>query len=163
MRTGALRRIVLLHHAEAEAVAGGGDREWQLTAMGRVQATRLGAILRASHLLPDTVVSSPAPSALQTAKAAVQATRFRIAIHQDPALSGGGRDVLDCIERHALGPTVWVVGHNPGLQDAGMLMGDLWGNWRLNHASAAVFEVEQRPLGPGTARLRRVLNLDKGG
>jgi phosphohistidine phosphatase len=160
---GALRRVVLLHHAQAEPPqATASDRERSLTAMGKAQASRIGAILRASRLLPDAVVSSPAPRALQTAKAAVQATRYRIPIHQDPLLyEGGTQEVLECIERHALGPTVWVVGHNPGLQEAGILLGDLWGTWRLHGACAAVFEVEQRPLGLGAARLRGVFGMDR--
>jgi phosphohistidine phosphatase len=161
MRARSLACLVLLPHAESAAA--GADGERGLTPRGQEQASRIGAVLRSCQLLPDVVVSSPAPRALRTAKAAVQATRFRVPIQQDPALYDGSlHDVLDCIERHALGPTVWVVGHNPGLQEAGILLGDLWGDWRLNGASAAVFHVEQRPLGLGTARLHQVLGLNKG-
>lgn len=154
-----LRRIVLLRHAEAEPEdAAGSDHGRRLTPEGEAQAARIGAELRGVQALPDAIVSSPASRALRTAQLAAQAAAGKVPVERDAALyEASAHDVLACLERHARSPTVWVVGHNPALQEAARLLGAVRGDWGLGKACAAVLEVRSWPLGDGAARLQRLL------
>lgn len=154
--TGA-RHVVLLRHAKAEDEAAS-DFERRLTAKGQTQAARIGLALRNASLAPDAIVASPAPRALETARLAAQAAGAKAQVEEDAGLyEADAKAILSCIERHGLRPTLWVVGHNPGLQDAGILLGDLWGNWHLDKACAVAFELEAWPPAAGGARLVKLL------
>ena len=60
------RRLVLLRHATAEPGDGAADEIRSLTLAGRRQAGRVGAALRATDLVPELALVSPAVRTRQT-------------------------------------------------------------------------------------------------
>jgi phosphohistidine phosphatase len=112
-------RIVLLRHGKAQPPGPGPDRDRPLTAVGEEQAAAMGKHLAEQGLAPDRVVASPASRTLRTAHLAATAAGSRAPIVEDASLyEAEGRDVLAALERHTHPGTLWVVGHNPSLQDA---------------------------------------------
>jgi phosphohistidine phosphatase len=150
-------RIVLLRHAEAEEDAAS-DRARILTAKGEEQARRIGLALHGHGLGPDAIVTSPAARALRTAKLAAAAAHSSAAIEQDETLyEAGPEEVLACIGRHPQA-TVWVVGHNPSLQETARLLGGLPRAWHLDKGCAAVLDVDGWPPAPESTRLHKLLS-----
>lgn len=147
-----MRQLVILRHAVAEE-KGGGQRDYdrELTPRGRKDAAIMGRWLLRQDLVPDHVVTSPAPRALQTALGACEAMGIAARdVHQDAALYDIG--ALGLLHRLAALPAtarrVLLVGHNPGLEalavhltgdaglegdglaKAGIVVADLPDDWR---------------------------------
>jgi phosphohistidine phosphatase len=148
---------VLLRHGQAEPKRPlGTDRARPLAAEGQAQAASVGRALRAAGLLPDAILSSPAPRALQTARLAAQAAGSPAPIAQEATLyQAGVPDILAALARHAAaGPTLWLVGHNPGLEEAAAFLSG--SEVRLGVACAAILGQRLGSVGPwreGAARL----------
>ncbi|MEA3203854.1 MAG: phosphohistidine phosphatase [Thermoplasmata archaeon] len=128
-------RIVLLRHGKAQAHGEAPDLSRRLTALGEAQATAIGRRLRSHGLAPDVVVTSPAARALRTAQlAAAAATEpggaARI-VEEADLYEAEATDVWAVARRHPAA-TLWVVGHNPALEDAA--------GTRLGVACAAVLD-----------------------
>ncbi|MBV2366799.1 SixA phosphatase family protein [Streptomonospora nanhaiensis] len=153
------RRLIVLRHAQADALVGGPDHARTLTASGRDQARAAGARIAAAGLRPEHVLCSTAARTRQTLELAVRAFDPPPAVEYDDALySADVHTVLDLVSRTdpAVG-TLLVVGHNPTMaQLAGAFMADdpLTG---FPPAATAVIDLEVEWLyaapGTGTARL----------
>ena len=116
-----MRRLTLVRHARAEAgQPGGTDFDRHLDRRGLVEAADLAYRLAAAGLLPDIVLASPAPRALDTAQILARELRLPAGrLEEEPVLYLADPDVI--LERVRRLPVaachVLVVGHNPGISD----------------------------------------------
>jgi phosphohistidine phosphatase len=149
-----LRRVVLLRHAEAvTAEEAGSDFARTLTVRGQEQARRAGTLLRDRGLRPDAIVASPAARALRTATLAAAVAEFHGTIATDASLYDASADaILASIARHAHANVLWVVAHNPGLEDTGAQLAGL-AHWSLGKGCYGAFETLGWPPRDGHARL----------
>lgn len=147
-------QLCLLRHAHA-----GDPMKWSgpddlrpLTEKGRLQATRIGALLAASGQIPDTILSSPKVRALETARLAAAELSMSVEVVDE---LGGPLDLhtVDDIVRAAGGPRrLLLVGHDP---DFSALSAQLAGVSELPMRKAALIRLDAfLPLRPGTAVLR---------
>jgi phosphohistidine phosphatase len=123
-----------------------------LTEKGRLQATRIGALLAASGQIPDTILTSPKMRALETARLAAAELGMSVDI---VAELGGPLDLraVDEIVRAAGGHRrPLLVGHDP---DFSALAAELAGVSELPMRKAALIRLDAYlPLRPGAAILR---------
>lgn len=120
-------RLLLLRHAEAQAVAGGGDIERPLTATGRADARRMGAYFRKSGVAPDLVLVSPARRARETFEIVESELPSKPSSALEPSLHTASMSDLQALlaRAPAMVKTLLIVGHNPGLAEfANALSGD---------------------------------------
>ena len=112
-------RLLLVRHAEAGAPASDGDPERRLTAQGRVDAVRMGAYFRASCLVFDLALVSPARRARDTLDMILRELPHKPAYELEASLYNVGVDTLrDLLARTpASVKTLLIVGHNPGLRE----------------------------------------------
>jgi len=117
-------RLILLRHAEAAALSGGGDAERALTLTGRAQARVMGDYLASQNLMPDLAVVSAARRARETMKIALEDGDARLPILEEPRLYLAEPHVL--LELIRMTPSsvrcLLCVGHNPGFHDYAMQM-----------------------------------------
>ena len=111
--------LLLLRHAKSDWSVDMDDFSRPLKKRGRRAAKRMGRWLREQHLVPDTILSSPATRALATAQQVCKQLGIdESAIVCDPRLYEADALTLlavlktSCHERRVL-----LVGHNPGLED----------------------------------------------
>lgn len=122
--------LVLLRHAKAETPGATRDVDRQLTARGRDDAQAAGAWLDAQGLRPELVLCSPAIRTRQTwhavAVALAQANPAGGApeVRYERALYEGGRtELVDLLRAVPQAVTnVLIVGHNPTMSDASVLL-----------------------------------------
>jgi phosphohistidine phosphatase len=96
------------------------DHERPLNGRGRKDAPRVGAMLKASGLIPDLVISSDAVRASATAGAAADAAGYDGEVVRDRRLYlASPRDILSVLRgaRPHDADIVMIVGHNPGLEE----------------------------------------------
>ncbi|CAG7857090.1 hypothetical protein MCAMS1_01809 [biofilm metagenome] len=114
------RELWLLRHGKAERYDGFEDYDRRLKKRGKQDAARMGDWMKATGLLPDLVISSPAVRAIMTAKIVCDSLNIPSSqIQMEKRLYDEGlvrvKSVLaDCpakINR------VLLVGHNPELED----------------------------------------------
>jgi phosphohistidine phosphatase len=112
-----LSLLLLVRHAEAVARASEGDPERRLTAQGRADAARMGAYFRASGLVFDLALVSPARRACDTLDMILWELPQKPACELDASLYNADVDTLrDLLVRTpASVKTLLIVGHNPGL------------------------------------------------
>jgi phosphohistidine phosphatase len=112
-------RLILVRHAEAGAPASDGDPERRLTAQGRADAVRMGAYFRASCLVFDLALVSPARRARDTLDMILQELPQKPAYELEASLYNAGVDTLrDLLARTLTSvKTLLIVGHNPGLRE----------------------------------------------
>jgi phosphohistidine phosphatase len=112
-------RLLLVRHAEAGAPASDGDHERRLTAQGYADAARMGAYFRASRLVFDQGLVSPARRARDTFNMILRELPQKPACEFEASLYNAGVDTL--LELLAQAPgwvkTLAIVGHNPGLTE----------------------------------------------
>ncbi|MGY0505676.1 SixA phosphatase family protein [Luteimonas sp. e5] len=114
--------LLLLRHAEAEmALPGQADAERALSAHGRAQAVQAGHWLRDEQPSPDLLLCSPALRTRQTLDGVAAAgcrlppARFEPAIYE--ASLGQLLGVIeDARAAHVQARRLWLIGHNPGLE-----------------------------------------------
>jgi phosphohistidine phosphatase len=110
-------RLLLVRHAEAGAYASGRDPERRLTAQGRADAARVGVYFRATGLMFDLALVSPALRARDTLAMILRELPQKPASEFEVSLYNAGVDTLR--ELLAQAPsrvnTLAIVGHNPGL------------------------------------------------
>jgi phosphohistidine phosphatase len=87
-------RLLLVRHAEAGAPASEGDPERRLTAQGRADAVRMGAYFRASCLVFDLALVSPARRARDTLDMILQELPQKLAYELEASLYNAGVDTL---------------------------------------------------------------------
>ncbi len=140
-----MKRLLILRHAKAEKPQlGQADFDRPLTQRGRVDATRLGAMLTAIDHLPQAILASPAKRTRQTAELVAQASGVADEhIHWQPEFYHADlQTILDAVQ--TLPDTVdvaLVVGHNPTMEEFVAALAD----WR--ETAEPTFAVQIPPGG----------------
>jgi phosphohistidine phosphatase len=147
-------QLHLLRHAHA-----GDPMKWQgpdeirpLSAKGRGQAERLGALLAGAAFSPDIVLSSPMARALETAQLVAAPLGVNVATAE--VLAGRlDLELLDSLLKEFGDPErPLLVGHDP---DFSTIAADLVGVAELPLRKAALARIDvPRPLRPGAGILR---------
>ncbi len=136
------RRLVLLRHAEAmPPELGQHDHERALRERGRLDAVAMGSELSGQGWAPDLALVSTAARTQQTWALAATRIETSVAQRDEPALYGATfgtlQALLGAVAEDA--QTVWMVGHNPGIETAAAWWsGELV---RLRTAEAALLSV----------------------
>jgi phosphohistidine phosphatase len=120
-------RLTLLRHGLAEPSSAEGDYSRQLLPRGREQACQAGLALKDLALPPDQVLSSPAARALQTARCvmdqlALTPERLQLESRLYLATSDTLLELLD--QYGAAKAHLLIVGHNPGLSELALQLGN---------------------------------------
>lgn len=120
-----MRRLILFRHASADRAApGAADRERPLSERGRADAIRVGAYLARHSLIPKHVMVSPALRTRDTWKLAVAGLAAPVpAQPREPLYDATAAAIIDVIKTTPAGAgTLLIVGHNPGLHEAALLL-----------------------------------------
>ncbi|HEY8031944.1 MAG TPA: histidine phosphatase family protein [Methylocella sp.] len=114
-----MSRLFLVRHAEASTHAPEGDSQRPLTIAGQASAARMGAYFRASGLVCDLALSSPARRARETLAMILQELPQSPACQFEASLYNAGIDTLRDLLSQTSGwvKTLLIVGHNPGLAE----------------------------------------------
>ena len=113
-------RIYLVRHGEAVPEEdAGSDRDRWLSSRGREAARILGRLLREQNLVPDAIVSSPLPRAVQTAELIAQSIDYIGSIASWRSLEPSAMPRIAANNLPTIGVTVLVVGHEPCLSNLG--------------------------------------------
>ena len=109
-------RLIVMRHAKAGELPGGPDAERALTERGRRDSGSAGQWLRASGLVPDSVICSAARRARQTWRGVSAGLGGEVKVTVDPQLyQADEADLLEIIATTtpAAVSTLMYVGHNP--------------------------------------------------
>ena len=120
-----MRRLVVMRHAKAEAVAAT-DHARRLVERGRRDAADAGAWAREHGVLPDHAFVSDAARAHETWVAFSEAAGLDLEPQLEPGLYSAGPDSTLALLRTApeAAATVMVVGHNPTMAHLVHLLDD---------------------------------------
>jgi phosphohistidine phosphatase len=120
-----VRRLVVMRHAKAEAVAAS-DHDRRLTARGTRDAAEAGTWARSAGVLPDHAFVSTARRADETWSAFRSAAELDLEPELDAALYSAGPDAAIEVLRSAPSGarTVMIVGHNPTMAQLVHLLDD---------------------------------------
>ena len=116
-----MKTLLIFRHGKAEERAPGGDRDRALTPRGERDVVRVAHHLAANAGMPDSIITSDARRAYQTATIAAETIGFPGTVPAEPRLYNAGEDALVQLV-HALpdtADTVVLVGHNPGFERLG--------------------------------------------
>lgn len=120
-----MRRLLLMRHAKSSwATPGQLDFDRPLAPRGLKAASRIARYIADHGIAPDAVICSPARRTRTTLDLmlgilpAPEAVRYEKALYEGTAVALIGI-VRSSSDEH---PTVMVVGHNPGIQDAVLLL-----------------------------------------
>jgi phosphohistidine phosphatase len=150
-----------MRHAKAEpGVPGQKDFDRELAERGHADAQRMGRALAKLGDLPDTIVSSPAARAKQTAEDAARAMKFAGTIQFARSLYEAEGDawleVLRALPDSS--ESALVVAHSPGIDETGsLLIGASPGAFDVPTAGLIAFSdatERWRDIKPGNASLR---------
>jgi phosphohistidine phosphatase len=110
-----MHRLILMRHANA-APGPGRDRDRPLSAVGRIDAARMGRALAARGLRPDRALVSAATRTRETWDLLHDALGD-VEVHHEAALYNAGADVLRRFVETAEDEVgcLMVVAHNPGI------------------------------------------------
>lgn len=114
-----MKTLLLMRHAKSSwAEAGQPDFARPLNERGQGAAPVMGRFLRRQGLKPDTVVSSPAERARQTATLVRAAAQLDCDLRFDARIYEASAAELQAVVKELAEParTVLLVGHNPGLE-----------------------------------------------
>ncbi|MGZ4970606.1 MAG: SixA phosphatase family protein [Methylobacter sp.] len=113
------RELLLLRHAKSDWAVEMDDFSRPLKKRGRRAAKQIGRWLREQHLIPDTILSSPAERALATAQRVCRQLDIdKSAIIYDPRIyEADALTLLSVLKTGGHGRRVLLVGHNPGLEN----------------------------------------------
>ena len=120
-----MRRLLLFRHAKAErSEPGMEDRARRLVERGRADAAMIGAYLATHALVPDRVMTSPSARTQETWKSAASSLRRAPAATIIDALyDATPHTIVEVIKKaEPTAATLLVVGHNPGLQAAALML-----------------------------------------
>jgi phosphohistidine phosphatase len=120
-----LRRLLVLRHAKAEAVAAT-DHDRRLTARGRADASEAGRWARGAGFLPDHAFVSTAARVIDTWQAFRTGADLALEPTLERALYTAGTDgALEVLRTApAEAATVMVIGHNPTMAQLVQLLDD---------------------------------------
>lgn len=115
-----MKTLLVLRHAksswrESELA----DHDRPLNKRGKLNAPRMGELIRAEGLLPDLILSSSAKRALKTAELVAEASGYdgEIQVSRD-LYAAGPEEFIEALASLETGyDTILVVGHNPGLEE----------------------------------------------
>lgn len=115
-----MKELLLLRHAKSDwADSSVQDHDRPLNERGRLDASRMGKVIRKYNVNPDIILSSTAKRALKTAKAVRSAAHTRAEIVACPELYLAEANIY--IERlQQLASDIkrpMIVGHNPGMEN----------------------------------------------
>lgn len=137
-----MKTLLILRHAKSSWEQSGlGDHDRPLNGRGKLDAPRMGNLLRKEDLVPELIITSSARRALKTAELVAEAAGYETALEVTRNLYHAGPEnyyevlsgVDDSIER------VMVVGHNPGMEE---LVEELAGQYeRIPTAALAQIEL----------------------
>jgi phosphohistidine phosphatase len=131
-------RLMLLRHAKSEKAEGGmSDHARRLNARGKTDAPVIGAYIAHHALTPDLVLVSTAERARQTwERVAAALSKPPRVVHEERLYNAGAEAIIALVKTTAPAVrTLLVVGHNPGLHEAGRRLiasGDVEARERLN-------------------------------
>ncbi|MGZ5008204.1 MAG: SixA phosphatase family protein [Methylobacter sp.] len=113
------RELLLLRHAKSDWAVETNDFSRPLKKRGRRAAKQIGRWLREQHLIPDTILSSPATRALATTQRVCRQLDIdESAIIYDPRIyEADALTLLTLLKTGGHGRRVLLVGHNPGLEN----------------------------------------------
>ncbi|MEA2537894.1 MAG: phosphohistidine phosphatase [Chloroflexota bacterium] len=153
----AMTQLHLLRHAHAGNPMKwrGPDEDRPLSAKGRRQAERLGALLAAVEFTTDAIVTSPKARARETAE--IVAARLKLRARIDERLADSlSFATLERILSDAGDPgSIVLVGHDPDFSE---LLGLLTGATQIGMRKGAMARIDSpRPLEPGLGVLRWLL------
>lgn len=111
------KELVLIRHAHAEPHGPGqSDMDRELSAIGRKEATEAGVWLKAHAQPPDLVLCSPARRTGETLEEVMKATGA-LPVREEAAIyEAGVGTLIGLIESARDAHTLWLVGHNPALE-----------------------------------------------
>ena len=114
-----MRRLLLLRHAKAAALAGGGDHARPLALRGRGDAPRLGAWLAGRGDAPDLALVSDARRARETFDLLAAGFHEPIEARSEPRIYDAAPGALLKLAQGAPASarTLLLVGHNPGMAE----------------------------------------------
>jgi phosphohistidine phosphatase len=145
--------IHLLRHAHAGDPAKwtGPDTQRPLSAKGRKQAQRLGALLEEQGIEPDAIVSSPRIRAQETAELVAEALGMTVTL--DDRLAGPlDLATIEAIAADARAGSLMLVGHDP---DFTQLLRELVGGDGLEMKKGTLATIDApRPLRASEGTLR---------
>ncbi|UCC86963.1 MAG: histidine phosphatase family protein [Anaerolineales bacterium] len=115
-----MKTILILRHAKSDwSHLNRADFDRPLAKRGLKDAPRMGEVLALFECVPDTILSSPAVRAKQTAESVAKACGYRKSISwQDSFYGGNSEDLIMALQR--LPDTIerpMLVGHNPTLEE----------------------------------------------
>jgi len=93
------------------------DHDRPLNARGTAAAADLGGWLASRGYVPDLVLCSDALRTRKTWSGIAPALPATPIVELKPALYNAGPDVMLAVLRHAVGDTVMMIGHNPGMAE----------------------------------------------
>ncbi|MBX3160611.1 MAG: phosphohistidine phosphatase SixA [Deltaproteobacteria bacterium] len=109
-------RIYLVRHGDAVPEEdAGSDRDRWLSSRGREAARVLGRLLREQGVVPDAILTSPLPRAVQTAELLAQALDFLVPIASRRCFEPSAQPRVAADELRASGASVLVVSHEPAV------------------------------------------------
>lgn len=113
-------RVILVRHAEAVPEEdAGSDRDRWLSMRGREMARGLARLLREQDVVPETIVASPLPRAVQTAELLAAGLDFLGSIEAWRCLEPGAQPRVAANQIAGRGGIVMVVGHEPSISMLG--------------------------------------------
>ncbi len=119
-----MKRLILTRHAKSswdDPLTPDHDRP--LNDRGKAAAADLGQWLASRGYVPDEVLCSDSLRTRKTFSGIAPALPGTPVLELKPALYHAGPDVMLAVLRHAVGETVMMIGHNPGIAEfAGRLI-----------------------------------------
>lgn len=158
-----MKTLLLLRHGKAQPDAPHGDKERTLIERGRRDSTTIGRKIKTlvDHL--DSIVTSDAPRAHETAIIAAKAAGYDGTITTEPDIYDADLDTLLSIVRNLPDSNgcVMLVGHNPGFEELSAALSQQSTPLpRLPTAALAHIEFDTphwRDVQPGTGRLLGII------
>lgn len=161
--------LLLLRHAKSDWPVDVDDFSRPLKKRGRRAAKQVGRWLHQQHLIPDTILSSPATRALATAQRVCR----QLGIDESTIVcdlriyEADAQTLLSILKTGCHGRRVLLVGHNPGLENLLLKLVphsiplSINGKCLPTAALAQLaFESEWAELSPGSAKLVALVRPD---
>jgi phosphohistidine phosphatase len=147
-----MHELILLRHAEAEAVKDGkDDRERKLTEHGKNEARAAGEWLASHGIKYDRILCSPAERTKETAALALGQVEPSYEAKIYEATPG---DLYDLLDKQSDVERVVLVGHNPGIEQlVAFLVEGRSEDYRGMPPGGMARLVFDGPLEPGKAKL----------
>lgn len=115
-----MKELFLLRHAKAKVIQNGiEDKDRELKKRGKLDARNIGKWLKAQHLIPDAILSSPATRTIETVKIIYEELQVNsLVIQEDSRLYASDIEQLKTVLATCPETTkrVLLVGHNPELE-----------------------------------------------